>query len=51
MPSQWPTIGRTFISVVSIWRYHWRRSPERTKELLRRVMSTRLRNFLGLGGT
>jgi hypothetical protein len=51
MPSQWPTIGRTFISVVAIWRYHWRRSPERTKELLRRVMSTRLRNFLGLGGT
>ena len=50
MPSEWPGIARTVVSVVSIWRLHWRRSPERTAETLRRVMTARLRTFLGLRG-
>ncbi len=49
MPSEWPGISRTIAGSLAIWRIHWRRSPERTKELLRRVMRARVRAFLGLG--
>jgi hypothetical protein len=50
MPSEWPGIARTVVCSVAVWRHHWRRSPERTAETLRRVMSSRVRTFLGLGG-
>jgi hypothetical protein len=50
MPSEWPGIARTSASTLSMWRTHWRRSPERTAETLRRVMSSRVRAFLGLRG-
>jgi hypothetical protein len=49
MPSEWPGIARTLISAVAIWRLHWRRSPERTAETLRRVARARVRAFFGLG--
>jgi hypothetical protein len=48
MPSEWPGIARTVGGSVAIWRLHWRRSPERTAETLRRVMRARVRTFLGL---
>ena len=50
MPSEWPGIARAIVSTIAIWRLHWRRSPERTGDALRRVMRTRVRTFLGLGG-
>jgi hypothetical protein len=50
MPSEWPGIARTVASALAVWRLHWRRSPERTAETLRRVMRSRVRIFLGLGG-
>ncbi|MGD0861225.1 MAG: glycosyltransferase family 87 protein [Candidatus Limnocylindrales bacterium] len=50
LPSQWPGIARTTVSAVGVWRLHWRRSPERTTETLRRVMTARVRTFLGLRG-
>jgi hypothetical protein len=49
MPSEWPGIARTLLSAVAIWRLHWRRSPSRTAETLRRVMRARVRAFFGLG--
>jgi hypothetical protein len=49
MPSEWPCIARTAVSTIGVWRLHWRRSPERTTETLRRVMAARLRTFFGLG--
>jgi hypothetical protein len=48
MPSEWPGIARTVASVFSIWRIHWRRSPERTMEALKRILTSRVRAFLGL---
>jgi len=48
MPSEWPGIARTIGGSVAIWRLHWRRSPERTADALRRVMRARVRTFLGL---
>ena len=50
MPSEWPGIARTVVSGAAVWRIHWRRSPERTAETLGRVMRSRVRVFLGLGG-
>ena len=50
MPSEWPGIARAIVSTIAIWRLHWRRSQERTGDALRRVMRTRVRTFLGLGG-
>jgi hypothetical protein len=50
MPSEWPGIARTVVSAGAVWRLHWRRSPERTAETLRRVMRSRVRVFLGLRG-
>jgi hypothetical protein len=50
MPSEWLGIARTVMGSLAIWRIHWRRSPERTKELLRRIMRARVRAFLGIGG-
>jgi hypothetical protein len=50
MPSEWPGIVRTVASAIAVWRTHWRRSPGRTAETLRRVMRSRVRTFLGLGG-
>jgi hypothetical protein len=49
MPSEWPGIARTMLGSLAIWRIHWRRSPDRTKELLRRIMRARVRAFLGIG--
>jgi len=49
MPSEWPGIARTVAGSLAIWRIHWRRSPDRTRELLRRIMRARVRAFLGLG--
>jgi hypothetical protein len=49
MPSEWPGIARTLVGSLAIWRIHWRRSPERTRELLRRIMRARVRAFLGIG--
>jgi hypothetical protein len=49
MPSEWPGIARTVAGSLAIWRIHWRRSPERTRELMRRVMRARVRAFLGIG--
>jgi hypothetical protein len=48
MPSEWPGIARTVLGSLAIWRIHWRRSPARTFEVLRRLMAIRLRAFLGL---
>jgi hypothetical protein len=50
MPSEWPGMARTVACGVAVWRLHWRRSPERTVETLRRVMRSRVRMFLGLRG-
>jgi len=49
MPATWPGAVRTAAGVVSRWRVHWRRSPERTAITLRRVARARVRAFLGLG--
>ena len=49
MPSQWPGIARTVAGVFAIWRIHWRRSPERTADVLRRLMRARVRAYLGIG--
>ncbi len=48
MPSEWPGIARTVGGAFMIWRIHWRRSPERTGELFRKLMRARVRTFLGL---
>ncbi len=48
MPSEWPGIARTVAGSLTIWRIHWRRSPERTAETLRRLMRSRVRTFLGI---
>ena len=49
MPSEWPGIARTLLSSLAVWRIHWRRSPERTAILLRRLMRARIRAYLGIG--
>jgi hypothetical protein len=49
MPSTWPGAIRAMAAAISRWRFHWRRSPERTAVLLRRITRARFRAFLGLG--
>jgi hypothetical protein len=49
MPSEWSGIARTVAGSMALWRIHWRRSPDRTKELLRRIMRARVRAYLGIG--
>jgi hypothetical protein len=50
MPSEWPGIARTVAAALTIWRVHWKRSPERTAETMRRMATVRVRAFLGLKG-
>jgi hypothetical protein len=49
MPETWPGIARAGTAAASIWRLHWRRSPERTTTVARRVVRARVRAFLGIG--
>jgi Glycosyltransferase family 87 len=48
MPAAWPGAARSIVGGLRLWRHHWRRSPERTAETLRRVMRARVRAFFGL---
>ncbi len=48
MPSTWPGAARAGAAAARLWRVHWKRSPERTSETLRRVMRARVRAFFGL---
>ena len=50
MPQAWPGIAHAGRAGASLWLEHWRRSPERTVDTLRRVMTSRVRTFLGLRG-
>jgi len=47
MPSAWRTATRTALTRGRLWRLHWRRSPDRTAERLRRVVLARIRSFFG----
>ncbi len=49
-PSVWQGWKRTIGAAASTWSLHWRRSPERTYWAARRLLATRLRTFLGIGG-
>ena len=49
MPSTWPGIARYLVAILRRWRFHWRRSPQRTVVILRRVTMARVRAFLGIG--
>jgi len=48
-PSTWPGAAQTCAATARLWRHHWQRSPERTAEVLRRIMRSRVRAFFGLG--
>jgi hypothetical protein len=48
MPKTWPGAAQAGAAAAKIWHVHWRRSPERTYETLRRVVRTRVRSFFGL---
>jgi hypothetical protein len=47
MPSTWPGAAQAGTAAAKLWRIHWRRSPDRTAETLRRLMRSRLRTFFG----
>jgi hypothetical protein len=47
MPSTWPGAAQAGAAAAKIWRIHWRRSPERTRETFRKVARTRVREFFG----
>ncbi|MGD0121868.1 MAG: glycosyltransferase family 87 protein [Candidatus Limnocylindrales bacterium] len=49
IPSTWPGAAQAGAAAARLWRLHWRRSPERTADTLRRLMRARVRAFLGLG--
>ena len=49
MPSTWPGAAQAGAAAAKLWRIHWRRSPDRTAETLRRIMAARVRTFFGLG--
>lgn len=49
IPSTWPGAAQAGAAAARLWRLHWRRSPERTADTLRRLMRERVRSFLGLG--
>jgi hypothetical protein len=49
IPSTWPGATRAGVESARLWRLHWRRSPGRTAETLRRVMRARVRAFFGFG--
>ena len=49
MPSTWPSAAQAGAAAAKLWHVHWQRSPERTADVLRRVMRARLRTFFGLG--
>ncbi len=49
MPSIWPNAAQNGARVASLWRDHWKRSPGRTTETLRRIIRARVKAFLGLG--
>ncbi|HEY1168519.1 MAG TPA: glycosyltransferase family 87 protein [Candidatus Limnocylindrales bacterium] len=49
IPSTWPGAAHTGAAAARLWGLHWRRSPARTAEALRRVMRARVRAFFGFG--
>lgn len=49
MPSTWPGAAQTTTAAAQLWRSHWRRSPERTADAMRRVARSRVRTFFGFG--
>ena len=49
IPSTWPGAAQAGAAAAKLWRLHWKRSPERTTDALRRVMRARVRAFFGLG--
>jgi hypothetical protein len=48
MPATWPGALRSWTAIIARWRFHWRRSPERTAGTLRRVARERFLAFFGL---
>jgi hypothetical protein len=48
MPSTWPGAAQAGAAAARLWHVHWRRSPSRTWDALRRVTRAWVRNFLGL---
>jgi hypothetical protein len=49
IPSTWPGAAQAGAAAARLWRIHWRRSPERTTVVWRRVARARVRAFFGLG--
>jgi len=49
IPSTWPRAAQAGAAAARVWSLHWRRSPGRRAEILRRVMRARVRTFFGFG--
>ena len=50
VPEAWGAATRSAVCSFSVWRSRWQRRPARTVDLLRRVVGSRFRRFLGIGG-